>query len=1022
MKELVATCVGTSAASILALMLGTVAQAQTTPQDETPAGTPQSAEASSSTDADDQTIIVTGSRIPRAGFDTVQPAMLIGSQQIDNRGYTNVGQALSELPAFGVPGNSPVGGQSSLGPAQTFVDFFSLGTQRTLTLVNGRRFVSSNTASIFGPVDAGSQVDLNVIPTALVDRIETVAVGGAPIYGSDAIAGTVNIILKRDFDGFQIEAQRGISQRGDAPETRLQAIAGFNFGDGRGNFVVAGEYNKTVGLATSSRFLTSAAGPFFTTSADPDSPFLQSLYYNQRYNIFTNTGIPLAGDSIPEFAGIFDGAGNVLKFNNAGKLEVLDFGERTGSLIESSGGNGFPLADYGNLLATSERYLANALGSYQVTDGIRFFGEAWYARSKGTNIADQPVYNTALFGPAGSADGNIVLSIDNPYLDPADRAVILSNLAAVGGINGDGDLSQFLLTRANTDLASGRSEATVELYRFVGGFDGDLDLGGRAFKWEVSANYGRSKTSGKTRQLVQQNFLNAIDAVDDGNGNIICRPGYTNANIATLNSTCSPLNLFGVNQFSQEALDYVTAIARPVSINEQLVFNANIGGALFTLPGGDVGISFGYEHRQEKTRFDPGTFYYGEDADGDGTREQFGRIIPIDPVSGKFHTNELFGELRIPLVSPGMGWGFIHSAELEGAVRYVDHSLAGTDWTWTVGGRIAPIEDVTFRGNFTRSIRAPAITEFFNPTSQAFETANDPCDSRFVNAGPNPAQRRANCIAAGIADPDNFTSNIVDFTSPISVSGNPDLQNERADAWTVGAIIRPRFVRGLTIAVDWVDISLKQAVVSLDTLNTLNACYDAAEFPSAICSQIDRDANGQVTFVRTGYANAASLDFEGLTAEIAYRKDLADLGLGANAGNLGLSINYMYLNKLETRVGNGDINTARGEIGDPKHSFTANINYENGPVNLLWQTQYFGKSVIDADAAPGDYQYPSMNAWWLFNATIGYSVNEQFKLKFIVDNVFDADPPFPVPAAGGTITYYSGILGRYFRAAATVKF
>lgn len=1013
-----------AAASAFALSYAaTPLYAQTDPQPTPPAN----ADAPPPGDAEGEAIIVTGSRIPRAGFDTVQPAMLLGSEQIDNRGYTNVGQALSELPAFGVPGNSPVGSQSSFGPAQTFVDFFSLGSQRTLTLVNGRRFVSSNTASIFGPVDAGSQVDLNVIPTALIDRIETVAVGGAPIYGSDAIAGTVNIILKRDFQGFQIEAQKGISERGDAPESRLQAIVGTNFAGGRGNIVVAAEYNKTTGLATSRRFLTGASGPFQTTSADEDSPFLQSLFYNQRYNIFTNTGIPLAGDpvsgfNIPEFAGVRDADGNILKFNDAGRLVPLDFGTRTGSLIESSGGNGFALGDYGNLLATSERYLANALASYDVTDAVRFFGEAWYAHSRGTNIADQPVYNTALFGPDGSTDGNILLSIDNPYLNPADRQTILNSLSEVGGINGDGDLSQFLLTRANTDLASGRSVATVELYRFVAGFDGDLDLGGHAFKWEVSANYGRSKTSGKIRELVQQNFLNAIDAVDDGNGNIICRPGYTSANIATLSSTCAPLNLFGVNQFSQDALDYVTAIARPVSVNEQLVFNANIGGSLFTLPGGDVGVSVGFEHRQEKTSFDPGAFYFGEDADGDGEREQFGRSIPIDPVSGKFHTNEMFGELRIPLVSPDMGWGFINSAELEGAVRYVNHSLAGKDWTWTAGGRIAPIEDITLRGNFTRSIRAPAITEFFNPTSQAFDTANDPCDSRFVNSGPNPTQRRANCIAAGIADPDSFTSNIVDFTSPISVSGNPGLQNEKADAWTVGAIIRPRFVRGLTIAVDWVDISLKQAVVSLGTVDTLNACYDATDFPAAICSQIDRDADGQVEFVRTGYANAASLDFEGLTAEIAYKKDLADIGLGSNAGNLGLSINYLYVNKLETRVGSGDINVDRGEIGDPKHSFTANINYDNGPWNLLWQSQYYGKSVIDANASPGDYEYPGVGDWWLFNATVGYDIDERFKLKFIVDNVFDARPPFPAPSNGGTVTYYSGILGRYFRASATAKF
>lgn len=164
-----------------------------------------------------QDVVVTGSRIARPEFETLQPTQVVGAAQIENRGYTNVGQVLSEIPAFGPPGNSGVGAQSSFGPAQTFVDFFGLGTQRTLVLVNGRRFVSSNTASIFGPVSAGTQVDLNNIPTTLVERVETVAIGGAPIYGSDAIAGTVNIILKRNYEGLQLEGQAGVSQLGDAP-------------------------------------------------------------------------------------------------------------------------------------------------------------------------------------------------------------------------------------------------------------------------------------------------------------------------------------------------------------------------------------------------------------------------------------------------------------------------------------------------------------------------------------------------------------------------------------------------------------------------------------------------------------------------------------------------------------------------------------------------------------------------------------------------------------------------------------
>lgn len=235
----------------------------------------QQAEASGA-DATEETIIVTGSRIPRRNLDTGQPTLVLDNQLIEQRGYNTIADALQDLPSFGVPGSSRAGQQAgAFGSGQNFVNFFGIGDQRTLVVVNGRRFVSSNTASIFGPTGAGIQVDLNVIPTLLVDRVETIAIGGAPIYGSDAIAGTVNVITKRDFDGLQLDTQYGISERGDARDFRVRGLVGTNFADGRGNITVAGEYNDQRGLtfdARPGRRLNS----FFTTPLD-DSPFDRSI-------------------------------------------------------------------------------------------------------------------------------------------------------------------------------------------------------------------------------------------------------------------------------------------------------------------------------------------------------------------------------------------------------------------------------------------------------------------------------------------------------------------------------------------------------------------------------------------------------------------------------------------------------------------------------------------------------------------------------------------------------------------------
>jgi len=978
-------------------------------------------------------IVVTGTRLARAGFTGMQPAAVIGAQEIEKRGYTNLLDALNELPQFGVPGNSSVGAQSGFGAGQSFVDFLGLGTQRTLTLVNGRRFVSSNTASIFGPVDPGSQVDLNNIPEVLVDRVETIAIGGAPIYGSDAIAGTVNIILKKNYNGFGIEATNGISQRKDAGDHRISAIWGKNFDDDRGNFVVSGEWNKSDGLRTSDRKLTSSQGNFFDSSLD-DSPYGNVLFSGgKHYTAFSQYGIPVFADTYPTlygtpYAAVADSNGNALMFNRQGRLIPIDFGTPTGDGLSSAGGNGFPIADFGNLQVKSERYLGVAQGSYKFSDALRFFGEAWYSHSKATNLVDQPYYSTNLFGVGGTANGDLVLSLNNPFLNPADAAIIRENLAANGALGGvelqDGTFTapnSFLLARANTDLQTGQASTTVQLYRFVGGFDGDFNIGGKQWHYEASVNYGRSKAVSRAPNLVFQNLQNALNAVRDASGNIVCAPGYTSAPIATESSTCSPIDVFGQSDtpMQQAALKYITAIARSTSLDQQFVGNINAQGSLFTLPGGDVRLSIGYEHRWEKTAFDPGAYYSGEVL-ADGSRQGYGNSIPIDPINGSFHTDEGFAELQIPVVSPEMNLSFLNRFQLEGSARYVKNSLSGGAWTYTLGGEIAPVKDVTFRGNYTRSIRSPAITEAFNPTSQIFDTGDDPCDARYITGGPDPARRAANCAAAGV--PTNFNSNYSNFTIPGTVSGNPNLKNETADSFTFGTVLRPRFIPGLTVSADYINVAIKNEIVSLSGDDILDACYDATDYPNSFCALAPRDANGQITFIREGYYNAAIAKLRAYQAEIAYNTDLDRFGLGANSGSINFSFNFYHVLNQYTKVGTGSVNHSVGEIGNPKNSFTANLGYANKGFSFLWQTQYFGPSKIDADAAPNTYEYPGNKHWYLFNATVGYSISDHYKLQFIVDNVFDKAPPFPAPAGGGTITYFKGLLGRYFKVSVSAAF
>jgi len=572
-----------------------------------------------------ESIVVTGSRIKRPNFETLEPSVVVNSAAIEQRGFQTVADALNEQPTFGVPGSSPVGGGQggAFGSGQSFVNFLGLGSQRTLVLVNGRRFVSSNTASIFGPTATGLQVDLNAINTKLIDRVETIAIGGAPIYGSDAIAGTVNIILKRNYEGIDVDAQSSISDYGDAPGYRVRGLVGHNFADGRGNVTVAAEYNVSKGFTNSDRALT-ARGQFYGTCPDSDTVHSQCLFDSLHYPALSSYGVPtvsyysyvvnqqqsqvlggalgLPGAFQP---GVTDANGNVLQFGPAGGLTPIDFGQIIGTpgiFNQFSGGNGFDIATTGQLLTDVKRYNTNLLAQFQVTPNVRLFGEGWYAYSKGTNLRAQPIYNTSIFGNPGDPAGPILLSINNPYLTADERSALVNainnNPASDQNLFGGNPFTgapqdYFYLTRANVDLYPGKASTATSLYRFVGGLDGDYHVGWRDFTFEAVANFGRSRTVGHSPEIVWQNFMNAANATTDASGNIICTPGYTNANIKTLSSTCAPLDLFGTGQASQAALNYITAIASPVGINKQHVFTLSTAGPLFHLPGGDLGIAAG---------------------------------------------------------------------------------------------------------------------------------------------------------------------------------------------------------------------------------------------------------------------------------------------------------------------------------------------------------------------------------------------------------------------------------------------
>jgi iron complex outermembrane receptor protein len=993
-----------------------------------------------------QEVVVTGSRIARPEFDNLEPTTTVDSKTFDQRGYLDVGQALSELPAFGVAPSSAANTQSGFGIAQSFVDLYGLGSQRTLTLVNGRRFVSESSATLNNSNantsngGNGTQVDLNVIPTKLVDHIEVVSVGGAPIYGADAIAGVVNIILKKDYQGLDVDAQVGASGQGDAWNYRTRVLAGQNLFDGRANITAVAEFTKTDGLIGTQRPVY-AADLGFLAPATPGK-YTQVLTPANSVPAVNFGGIPLVDDTLlapaigltGNVVGVTNGAGQTLAFGPNGQLQPYNTGTATGNPIFASGGDGLRLSTVSNLLSPTERTNIDTNMHFQITDHINAFGEGYFSESHATNLLAQPAYNTNLFGTAGTQNGNFILSINNPYLTPGDRALIqtaLNNYAATlplgpnlfpGVSVGPGqpvaypawNNSQFYISRANVDLQSGLATDTQTMERGVAGLNGDFTFASRNFNWEVSVSYGASDNTQVTPSYVFQNVANALNATTNAAGQIVCAGTPVNGPTSTISSTCAPLNIFGKGSPSIPALQYITHMATVDSFNTQRDTNAFIGGDILKVPAGEWKFSAGFENRRESADFSPDNFY----------TQDLGQT-KTTAVEGSYITNEAYFETLLPIFSPSQDIPGLDRLELEGAARRVDNSIAGNATTYTYAVRWSPIEDVGFRANKTKSIRAPSITELFLPTAQTFSFANDPCDKNFVAQGPVPATRAANC-AASIAgyNPQTFTSNVVNASALGTTSGNTGLQSEIAFSKTFGVVLRPRFVPKLNISVDYIDIALKDAIESLTLTDNLDACYDSSNFPNnPSCTSFTRNGAGQITNFHAGFVNAGLLEFTGIQAALDYTFELPWA-----LGSMQTSAHYLDTSRLKSQIATAAPLDISGQIGYSKSKGSIDILYANRGFSWDWQGIFIGPAQFSNQNTSTSQNILGVGSWWLINSTLGLKVTPAFEVRFIVDNVFNKQPPFPAIAgtggnyAPGTTTYFQGILGRSLQLSADYKF
>ncbi|MFT8716549.1 TonB-dependent receptor domain-containing protein [Gluconobacter potus] len=972
-----------------------------------------------------EVVTVTGTRLSQTRLTNVMAGTSLSADQIKKRGYTDIGIALiRENPAFGVGDNSPIGSQGSFGAGQSYTSLLNLGSQRTLTLIDGMRMVGGETASLYG-AGSGSQVDISAIPTSLLKGVDTKLGGAGAAYGADAVAGVVNYQLDDHFTGVDFNAQGNWSQKLDAPGEKITFKVGHDFDHGKGGMVFDVEYRNQGGMLDNDRpYLTGRnATTYVRQPIGGTGKYTYNLAQGARNVIASVTGVPqLAPGNPPIYggqilSGISNAAGQPLMFSSNGQsLVPMTWNYATKSPTTVVGGNGTALQDYSQLYTPTQKLNLTLLGHYDITDHIHATWQGWYARGTASSEVGQGTWNTPLFASDplttenyhnyGEVNGAYALSTNNPYLSSSARTTIVNALSAAGL-----PTDTFYMSRLNQDLDAGLYQTTMQMYRFQGGLNGDFDAVGRHFNWKVRGEYSRYLNDTWQPSIVTQNLINALDATTDASGNIVCAPGYTSAPIKTRSSTCAPFNPFGTGQATPAARDYIIADAHQKNANAQRDLQAEISSTVMRLPAGDIRWDIGYEHRREGYRFDPGAFSRGWEQ-SDGSYLQYGNSTSLPPTGGAYHTHEVFGELDVPLVSPSMHVPGVYSLSATANGRYINNSMTGGYWTYMFGGAWWPTQDIGLSGNYARSVRNPSVTELFAPQSTDYEDGIDPCSSAGLNAGPHPAVRAANCAKAGIKQP--FESNFNNFTVQGTAGGNSKLKNEVSTSYTGTLELRPHFIRGFDFRGSFVDVKINNAITYLGAQDIMDGCYDSTSYgPSnTYCAAFTRGADGQLENFTAGYYNIANYETQALQANIEYNTPLSRFGLPSSAGEIGLTGNYVhYLKSQQSYLGNTYL--LSGTTSSPNDNFTLNANYIRGPFTLQWQTLWYGPSHYAVQVPATQYFANKRPSFAMFNLTLGYEITKNFSANFMVNNITNALPKYP-----GTVSltrYYDAIIGRSFQ-------
>ncbi|MDQ8755492.1 TonB-dependent receptor [Sphingosinicella sp. LHD-64] len=931
-------------------------------------------------EGDTGTIVITGSRLVRTDLTAPSPTTIVGEADIELSGNVTIENTLNEFPQLASGNTSSVnnGGGSGVLTA----NLRGLGATRTLVLTNGRRFIPANSDGL---------VDLSTIPDALVERVEVITGGASAVYGSDAIAGAVNFILKNDFEGLEVSYLYGQTFRDDGASHKIDATFGTNFSDDRGNIVLSASYTKRDPVFQANRDF--AQVPLDTINGE--------LVPGGSGNV-PGTRIGLSSAQLAQLVGV-----NLTPDGPCTNLNSIVFRENGVPGAYCTPENAYNYAPFNYLLRPLERIQVSGLARYEVADNVELFTEIFYV-----NTRNNTVLAPESFAPLTPGAPSQTLLVPNYATNPGLQAAVRNffvNNAAIFDPDGDGTAAVVGAARRADELGTRDSFYERNSINITAGARGNFDLLGGPWRWEVFYQYQRNRADTRLENFISLTRLSqGLDVVVNGAGQVVCR----NANLG-----CVPVNIFGYGSITPEAGRFIT----PPRVSDELftrqVVGASLSGALFNLPAGPVAVAAGVEARRDQYDFNPSPQDLAGEY-GPGSQAATG---------GRFNLMEFFGEMRVPILS---GQPFAETLAIEGAVRYSDYSTIGGVFTWKVGGEYAPVSWLRFRSAYNRAIRAPTLNELFQPIATGFSSGEDPC---IASRQPTAAQQQL-CIAQGVpaADLPTFTQAGLGFL--VRSGGNPNLQEERSKTLTVGAVIQPPFLDRLNITVDYFKVQVDNAIATINANQTINDCFANLDINSTTCQAIFRLSNGQIDFVSTQLSNIGSLKVEGIDAQADYRIPLgAFASINGQSASLNLQAVASWLFERSTQVlsnqapldcagyfGGGC--TGTGVFATPDFKLNLSGTYNSGPVTVRLQ----GRMIDGLELRPNvTAAVEEVGAQWYFDLAGRVRIGGNFELFGGIDNLFDNKPPILGTALSGDantdVSLYD-VIGRRFFIGGTVTF